>query len=83
MKAILYQTSEVLMVSVIMLLDTLFSASRPLIEESKCELHSRFPCQQLYSVVLHCSIGYCLGKWIDWIHGETFFSPRFLAVFQV
>lgn len=36
MKAILYQTTKVLMVSVIMLLDILFSASRLLIEKSKC-----------------------------------------------
>lgn len=83
MKAILYWTSKVLMVSVIMLLDILFSAFRPLIEKSKCELHSRFSCQWLYSVVFRCSAGYCLGKWIDWIHGETLFTPRLPAVFRV
>lgn len=53
MKAILYQTTKVLMVSVIMLLNILFSAL--LVEKSKCELHSRFLCQWLYSIDFHCS----------------------------
>lgn len=64
MKDILYQTTEVLMVSVIILLDTLFSASRLLVEKSKCELHSRFLYQWLYSIDFSLQ-RYCLWKWID------------------
>lgn len=77
MKAILYRTSEVLVVSVIMLLDILFSAFSLLIAKSKCELHSRFSCHLLYSVVFHSSAGYCLEKWMVWMHGGSFFTARF------
>lgn len=79
MKAILCWTSRVLMVSVIMLLDILFSAFRPLIEKKQVWTAT---CQWLYSVVFHGSAGYCLGKCLDWIHGETFFTPRLPAVFS-